>query len=310
LEALGSLVPAQVFINPLDRRMLAGVKITAGDYNEKDLAELMNNRELTADLVENKIKRAPGLLTMVFAVNIEHSKQIVEQYNAAGIRAVHVDGGTPLDVRARIFKDFEAGRYEVLSNVGIATYGVDIPPVRCIQLARPTKSLSLYLQMVGRGTRPYTGPEGKKERFLLLDHGNCVIEFGAPNAERKWTLQSTKKQEQRPRQLRIKLPTGEEKTVRDLPENMKGIELLEVTEDDLEMMARMKKVRNLLDIATKNQYRNPMGWAWFKYAEHRNYEIETVELLNVCKALGFADVSGWMKHAVKFLEDRRQLATT
>jgi len=232
LEAMGSLVPGRPFLNPLDPRLLDKIQITAGDYNEKQLSEMLSNQQMTADLVASKLKHAPGLKTIVFAVSIKHSKLIIEQYRAAGVSAAHVDGEMPSAERDAIFKAFKSGRYEVLCNVGIACYGFDEPTIQCVQLARPTKSLALYLQQIGRGTRPLPG----KENYILLDHANCIIEHGLPNTDRKWTLKGKKKEKAKPRQFKIKV--GDEERIvsgRDFPEQMEGVELQEIDEMTMRM---------------------------------------------------------------------------
>ncbi len=147
MEMQGALIPAKSFINPISQNVLDKIKITAGDYNEQQLARAMSAENITADLVASWKRYANGKKTLVFAVDIEHSKAIVEQYKKAGIEAAHVDGSFSTDQREAIFKALKTGRIQVLSNVGIATYGVDFPWLEAVQAARPTKSLSLYLQM-------------------------------------------------------------------------------------------------------------------------------------------------------------------
>lgn len=298
LEDMGSLVKARPFINPLDQRMLDKVKITAGDYNEKQLAEVMADNKLTADLVASKLKHAPGLKTIVFAVSIEHSKMIIDQYKTAGIRAAHVDGEMSMEERASIFKRFKTGDFEVLCNVGIACYGFDEPSIQCVQLARPTKSLALYLQQVGRGTRPYTSPDGvKKEQYILLDHANCVMEFGMPNGERRWQLKGRKKEVQRPRQFKIKL-NGEEKIIssKDYPQGVDGLELQEIDEITL----RMADFKAIKDSAFAKGWK-PISCV-FKYLD-KYPDAGAQELQRIERELGFK--SGWWRYKLKDLEESR-----
>ena len=297
LEAMGSLVPARVFCNPINAATLAKIKITAGDYNEKQLASVMEDNNLTADLVKSKLKHAPGLKTIVFAVSIKHSKMICEQYQAAGISAVHVDGEMSLEQRASIFKGFKIGKYEVLVNVGIACYGFDEPSIMCVQLARPTKSLAMYLQQVGRGTRPFTDENGnRKTEFILLDHANCRIEHGMPNDDRVWTLKPRKKKSSKPRQFKIKL-NGVEKIVteRELPETSEDLELEEVTEE----MIRMREFDKI------HRFTQQRGWkplsAVFRYLE--KYPNPTAEELQYIEnRLGFKP--GWWKYKHREIQEK------
>lgn len=293
LEAMGSLVPGKPYINPLDPRLLDKIKLTAGDYNEKELSEMMSNQQMTADLVASKLKFAKGLKTIVFAVSIKHSKLIIEQYRQAGISAAHVDGEMPMAERDAIFKAFKNGKYEVLCNVGIACYGFDEPTIQCVQLARPTKSLALYLQQIGRGTRPLPG----KENYILLDHANCIIEHGLPNTERKWSLKGKKKEKSKPRQFKIKIG-DEEKIVsaRDFPQQMEGMELQEVDEVTLRMaefetMALHAEFKGHKKLSAVYRYLE-------KYPDCGALELQYIE-----KKLGFK--SGWWKYKFKELEENR-----
>lgn len=294
LEEAGSLVPGKPFINPLDPRLLDKIKITAGDYNEKELSAMVSNETMTADLVASKLKHAKGLKTIVFAVSIHHSKLIIEQYRRAGISAVHVDGEMPMAERDSIFKAFKNGKYEVMCNVGIACYGYDEPTIQCVQLARPTKSLAMYLQQIGRGTRPLPG----KDKYILLDHANCIIEHGLPNTERKWSLKGKKKEKSRPRQFKIKLPNGEEKIVggRDFPTQMEGVELQEVDEITLRMA----------EFDSMKQMASDRGWkplsSVYTYLE-KYPDCGALELQYIEKKLGFK--SGWWKYKWEELVKKR-----
>lgn len=304
LEEMGSLVPAKWRIMPLDYRILDGVKKTAGDYNEQQLSMVMSDDNITADLVKMKLKHAHGLKTIVFAVDIEHSKMIIAQYQKAGITAVHVDGEMNLKDRAQIFKDYHAGKYEVLCNVGIACYGFDEPTIQCVQLARPTLSPALYLQMIGRGTRPYTFPDGsKKVEYILLDHANCIAEHGVPNRERHWTLKGKKKKEKVERMFQIK-ENGKVRIIsgREFPQQMEGVELIEVEEIELrkwdfdrmyttckmngqhKLVAFSKYKKKYPDITKEElQYIEQAlefkkGWSWYKWKEVEEERAVMAEL--------------------------------
>lgn len=155
---------------------LKGVKITAGDYNEKQLGERVDQKELIGDIVEHWIKLAGGQKTVCFATNIAHSKHIVEQFTAKGIRADHIDCFTDDDERSRILFALEDGQLDVVSNVSVLAEGWDCPAVSCMILARPTRSLSRYIQMVGRVLRPAEG----KTKALMLDHSGSCAHLGFP----------------------------------------------------------------------------------------------------------------------------------
>lgn len=155
---------------------LSKVKITAGDYNEKELGEAVDKPDLVGDIVREWKRHADGTPTVCFATNIAHSKHIVEQFLAAGVSAEHVDCYTDDIERASILSRVASGQTTVISNVGILCEGWDFPACKTLILARPTKSLIRYLQMAGRVLRPHPG----KERALILDHSATVQNIGFP----------------------------------------------------------------------------------------------------------------------------------
>jgi superfamily II DNA or RNA helicase len=152
---------------------LTGVKIVAGDYHEGQLSEAMQSGSLVGDIVSTWLARAEHRPTLVFAVDRAHAKAIQRAFEAAGVPCGYVDGNTPTDERETIKKAFHSGRYEVVSSIGVLTTGVDWD-VRCIILARPTRSEMLYVQIVGRGLRTAEG----KEDCLLFDHSDTTQRLG------------------------------------------------------------------------------------------------------------------------------------
>jgi len=155
---------------------LTGVKITAGDYNEKQLGIAVDKPGLVGDIVKHWHKLAGGKQTICFATNIAHSKHICDQFRASGVVTDHVDSYMQEDERNEIIDRFRRGETTVLSNVGILTEGFDAPATGCMILARPTRSLSLYIQMAGRVLRPHHD----KDVALILDHSGTLCRLGFP----------------------------------------------------------------------------------------------------------------------------------
>jgi DNA repair protein RadD len=182
LIADGSLVRAKVFSHPTQPD-LHDVKLTAGDFNEKQLEAACNRAELRGDVVEHWLARARDLQTVLFAVSIAHSKALIDDFGKAGVRAVHVDGTMPRRQREEALEAVRSGEAQVLCNVGIVTEGWDLPSLRVCILARPTASLSLLLQMWGRVMRPDDG----KTEALVLDHAGNVLRHGMlPHQDVSW----------------------------------------------------------------------------------------------------------------------------
>jgi len=182
LISKGSLVNARYF--SVAEPDLKKVRTTAGDYNLGDLERVMDQPKLVGDIVTHALEHAGDRRTVVFATSIKHSVALAQEFMDKGVTAEHVDAGTPQHEREAIFKRFSEGTTQVLCNVSLASTGFDLPELDCVIFARPTKSLGLYLQMLGRGLRPSSG----KKDCLVLDHAGNVLRHGACDEERYWTL--------------------------------------------------------------------------------------------------------------------------
>lgn len=143
LIADGHLVKPRVFA-PFTPDM-KGIKKSKGDYDATQIACLMDKKEITADVVKHWQQSAPDRKTIVFASSVEHSKNIIAEFEAASISAKHLDANTPADLRDRTLREWREGQFTVLSNMGLFIEGLDVPAAACCILARPTKSLTIYL---------------------------------------------------------------------------------------------------------------------------------------------------------------------
>lgn len=152
---------------------LSKVRTVAGDYHEGDLSGVMSEKTLTADIVRTWLEKGEGRPTLCFAVDRVHARTLQAQFAASGVSCGYVDANTPLEEREAVRKKFAAGDYQVVCNVGVLTTGVDWD-VRCIILARPTKSEMLYVQIIGRGLRTADG----KSDCLVLDHSDTTLRLG------------------------------------------------------------------------------------------------------------------------------------
>jgi len=169
----GWLVPIEqraVHVKGLD---YSNVRTKAGDLNGKDLAQVMEYEEILHGIASPTIEIAAGRRTLLFAASLAHAERLTEIFNRhreGSARWVH--GGTPKEERRQLVKDYAAGRFQILCNVGVATEGFDEPGIELVIMARPTKSRALYAQMAGRGTRPLTGVvdglEDADERRLAI----------------------------------------------------------------------------------------------------------------------------------------------
>jgi DNA repair protein RadD len=174
---------------------LSHVHTLAGDYNEKELEEAVNKSALIGNVVDEWEKRAEGRRTVVFAVGIRHSLAIVAEFRARGHVAEHLDGTTPENERRSILARLASGETAIVSNVGVLQEGWDLPACKCLSLARPTKSLGLFMQQAGRILRPWCpcgcAPEARcpnQVRPIILDHGGNIDRHGLPTEDREWSL--------------------------------------------------------------------------------------------------------------------------
>lgn len=152
---------------------LNGVATVAGDFNKKQLGAAVDKAPLVADIVSTWLEKSQNRGTICFAVNRTHAKHIQTLFEKAGVSTGYMDAYTDLEERAKIAKKFADGDLKVICNVGVLTTGVDWD-VRCIILARPTKSEILYTQMIGRGLRTAEG----KDHCLILDHSDTTLRLG------------------------------------------------------------------------------------------------------------------------------------
>lgn len=179
----GHLCPFKLFAAK-NRIKAADIRVTAGDFNQRELAQRVNTTLTLGDVVGTWQKYAADKRTVVFCVDVAHSKAVASAFEIAGYAAEHIDGETPREERRAILERFRTGETAILTNCGIISEGLDVPGIEAVQCLRPTRSLILYLQMVGRGLRPSAG----KNCLIILDHTENWIYHGLPDEEHEWSL--------------------------------------------------------------------------------------------------------------------------
>lgn len=190
----GYLVPIRqqtVSISGLD---FSGVRTTAGDLNGADLADVMQYEKVLHGVASATLDLSEWRQTLVFATNLAHAERLAEIFNRHRPGCARwVSGNTPMDERSKILKDFARGDYQYLVNVGVLTEGFDDPTIEMVVLARPTKSRSLFAQMIGRGTRPLPGlvdqwPTDIERREAIAHSGKpslFVLDFTGNSGQHK-----------------------------------------------------------------------------------------------------------------------------
>lgn len=183
LIAEGALSPYRLFAPATPD--LSGIAMAQGDYQRGALAKAMDKPQIVGDAIGHYTRLCSGKRAVAFAAGVENSQHIAAQFRAAGIAAEHVDGAMSVDERDAAVERFRRGETLVLSNADLFGEGFDVPAIEAAILLRPTKSLSLHLQQVGRALRPC---EGKSEA-IILDHAGNSLTHGLPDDDREWSLE-------------------------------------------------------------------------------------------------------------------------
>lgn len=157
---------------------------TAGDFNRKEAAEMMDRPVITGDAVQHYLRIASGRTSIVFCTSIAHAQHVCEQFCAAGVSSEVIDGEMGQEQRDGIIGRLRTGETMVLVSVDLVSEGFDLPAVGSATLLRPTASVALHLQQIGRVLRPAPG----KPDAIILDHvGNCA-RHGLAEEVREWSL--------------------------------------------------------------------------------------------------------------------------
>lgn len=192
LIADGYLSPPRVYA-PAQQLDFSDVHTLAGDFKRDEAAAKMDKPTITGDAIDHYRRLCDGIPAIAFCTSVDHAKHVAESFAAAGYRARCVDGGMNDADRRAAIAALGRGDIHVLTSCEIISEGVDVPVVGAAILLRPTKSLGLYLQQVGRVLRPYPG----KENALVLDHVGNSLRHGMPDDPREWSLAGRRKRGQR-----------------------------------------------------------------------------------------------------------------
>lgn len=184
----GYLSEYRAFAPPL-KLDLKGVKTRMGDYAKDQVAEAMDKPTITGDAVEHYLRLARGKRAVAFCASVAHAEHVADAFSAVGVPASFLDGSLDPAERDKRIKDFESGKTLVLTSCDVVSEGFDLPAIEVAILLRPTKSLSLYLQQVGRALRVFEG----KEYAIILDHVGAIATHGLPDEDREWSLDGVTK---------------------------------------------------------------------------------------------------------------------
>ncbi len=259
-----------------------GVRSGGADFNRKDLAQALDSSTVMGDAVRHYLTHAHGRRAIVFEASVKRSTELATRFRDAGVAAMHVDADTPSADRDRAMADLQSGKLRIITNVDLFGEGVDVPSIEAIFLCRPTQSLTMYLQQVGRGLRMSPG----KTDCLIFDHAGNLARHGSPAEEREWSLAGRPKRGDKekaataslrqcgqcfamnPPPALLCLSCGAE-----LPRATREIEQVDgdLTEIDIARLRRQAKkeqamagtLEDLITLATMRGYKNPRTWAGY-----------------------------------------------
>jgi superfamily II DNA or RNA helicase len=243
-----------------------GLKVVAGDYSKKDLAERVI--EVAGDFLRDYQQFNPEQSpTITVTVSVEHAKELAAHYNANGISAEVVIGTTNHRERESAFERFANGELKVIITVALIEEGVDLPAATCLQLIRPTRSLRLWKQLCGRVLRPSPG----KSHAIIIDHGGCWEKLPLPCEPIDWSLEGKTKTPVKERMLDennevVDKPVVERsfKAAGDRRE-LRELSVEEIAAERLEK--RLKGFRKNLYLVEAKGFNKAILWPWAKNPE-------------------------------------------
>ena len=178
-----------VYYAPREVVDLSQVHTVAGDFDRSEAEEIVDTPRITGDAVTHYVRFCNRQRAVAFCISVAHAQHVADIFNSCGIPAASIDGTLDPEVRKQRVEDLTAGKILVLTSCELISEGFDLPAVNAAILLRPTHSLSMHLQQVGRALRPYPG----KTNAIILDHvGNC-LRHGLAEQERDWDLSGREK---------------------------------------------------------------------------------------------------------------------
>jgi DNA repair protein RadD len=188
LTAEGYLAPARVFAPP--GIVLQGLRKRMGDYDMREAEQLLGAGQAMGDCLSHYRQHLEGRTAIAFCCSVAHAEAVARLFNDHGIHAASIDGTMDTATRRSLLERLGNGSLKVLTSCALIGEGVDVPSVGGCILLRPTQSVALHLQMIGRCLRPQAGKQA-----VILDHVGNTNRLGHHLDEREWTLDGIRKRE-------------------------------------------------------------------------------------------------------------------
>jgi superfamily II DNA or RNA helicase len=185
----GYLAPSRVFAPPIGFSA-KGLRKRMGDFDMKQASEELGGRSIMGDAVSHYRRHLSGQTAIAFCCSVAHAEAVAEAFRGQGVSAASIDGTMDAVTRRGLIEALGRGELKVLTSCSLIGEGVDVPSVAGCILLRPTQSLSLHLQMIGRCLRPQDG-----KTAVILDHVGNIQRLGHHLDDQDWTLEGVKKKE-------------------------------------------------------------------------------------------------------------------
>ncbi len=189
LTEAGFLASARVLAPPIGFDT-SGLRRRMGDFDMSQAGQALQAGQAMGDCLSHYRRYLDGRTAIAFCCSVAHAEAVADLFQRNGVAAASIDGTMDAATREQLLADLGAGRLKVLTSCALIGEGVDVPSVAGCILLRPTQSVSLHLQMIGRCLRPQPGKQA-----VILDHVGNVVRLGHHLEEREWTLEGTPKKD-------------------------------------------------------------------------------------------------------------------
>ncbi len=243
-----------------------------GEFNQKELGELTDNRSLIGDAVEHYRDLCDGKPAIVFCTNVMHAEHTANMFNEAGYQFRVLTGNLKKQEREQIIEDLSTGAINGITSVNCVSEGTDIPVVSVAILMRPTLSLAMSLQQMGRALRLHED----KKCAIILDHAGNTHRHGMPDTKREWSLDSPIKQTK-------KREAEDQESWRECPECFGYIPMSETVCPQCGAEYVKKEIKEIETIAGRLEMVVP---------EDFDEEIQNIERMNYLQSVGIGEMTG------------------
>ena len=270
LTAGGHLAPARVLGPP--GPSMVGLRKRMGDYDLGQAGQILQAGQAMGDCLTHYRRYLDGQTAIAFCCSIAHAEAVAQLFSQHGVAAASIDGTMDGPTRERLLADLGAGRLKVLTSCQLIGEGINVPSVAGCILLRPTQSVSLHLQMIGRCLRPQPGKVA-----VILDHVGNTQRLGHHLEDREWTLDGTPKRDREkapsvkicpkcfsamPSAARVCPDCGHEFVVERRELQTVDGELVEVQRAERKReQANASTLEELIAIGKLRNMKSPAGWA-------------------------------------------------